>query len=357
MDLYTLIFVFILYFVDFISPNRHDDMWEALSLKYGTWKKLPRTSHEAERKGYHRINDICKTDYYHGFLYRRQGDTKDIPIYDSNGWIVGIQAIIPSYLEGFNSLNETIKLPPIEITPPILSGYDSAEPGRRFYTITAYFKHPKLVCNPIAAHHINPGKGLYILTGVVDSTITSISIPLESRELSSMWVQGTCVPRMGTHYFYNLTRGLPCEKIYPVFLMYDSEGKLAAFGWAFQGFPYDTSDSDLSWFKLTPKTYQFTFDTSKLPPCMFNEKFSVFGIHIWLKDPDSETMLCKIISMPEDEPFTTKAPPKVTYKTGLNQQIITAEKNKNLAIHTSFNLNLIVLSIFINLISNRFLKL
>lgn len=31
---------------------------------------------------------------YHGFLYRRLGDTKDIPIYDLNGWIAGIQAMV-----------------------------------------------------------------------------------------------------------------------------------------------------------------------------------------------------------------------------------------------------------------------
>ena len=43
--------------------------------------------------------------------------------------------------------------------------------------------------------------------------------------------------------------------------MYDTEGKLGAFGWSFQGFPLDLSQSDLSWFKLTPETYQVS--TSK----------------------------------------------------------------------------------------------
>lgn len=65
-----------------------------------------------------------------------------------------------------------------------------------FFSILAYFKHPKLVCNPIAVHHIHPGKGLYIQMGPNPVT-TSISIPLESKDLGPMWVQGTCVPRMG----------------------------------------------------------------------------------------------------------------------------------------------------------------
>ncbi|XP_076114026.1 uncharacterized protein LOC143082289 [Mytilus galloprovincialis] len=346
MDLITLFLVFILCFVDFTTPNRNDDMWEALSLRFGVWKELPRTSHEAERKGYTRVNDICKTNQYHGFLYRRLGDTKDIPIYDLNGWIAGIQAMIPAYMKGYNSLNESIALPPYDIMPPLIYGRDPHEPGRTFYTITAYFKHPQLVCNPIAKHHIQTGKGLYIQTGL-DPIVNHMSIPLESKQLGPMWVQGTCVPRMGTHYFYNLSRSLPCEKIYPVFLMYDSEGKLGAFGWSFQGFALDSSQSDLSWFKLRPETYQFTFDTSKLPPCMFNENFQVFGIHIWLKDPNSDTMLCKIIQRPQQRPTSTRKPDKITYKTGYrDNHIINADRNTdNVSSRNTLHYTLIVLII------------
>lgn len=32
------------------------------SVRFGVWKELPRTSHEAERKGYTRVNDICKSE-------------------------------------------------------------------------------------------------------------------------------------------------------------------------------------------------------------------------------------------------------------------------------------------------------
>ena len=39
-------------------------------------------------------------------------------------------------MKGFNSLNETIALPPYEIMPPVLEGYDAEEPGRTFYTVT-----------------------------------------------------------------------------------------------------------------------------------------------------------------------------------------------------------------------------
>ena len=43
---------------------------------------------------------------------------------------------IPGYMKGYNYRNETINLPPYEIMPPVLEGYDSHEPAGNFYTIT-----------------------------------------------------------------------------------------------------------------------------------------------------------------------------------------------------------------------------
>ena len=60
----------------------------------------------------------------------------------------------------------------------------------------------------------------------------------------------------GTHYFMNMSGHLPCEKIYPVFLLYDMEGNLGAFGWVFQGRPDNFySEDGMGWFHITPQTY------------------------------------------------------------------------------------------------------
>ena len=93
--------------------------------------------------------------------------------------------------------------------------------------------------------------------------------------------------------------------------------------------------------------FQFTFDTSKLPPCMFNENFQVFGIHIWLKDPNSDTMLCKIINKPEERITTAQTPaPKVTYRPGYGQNIITDRRTKdNASCLNSLSYRLIMLII------------
>lgn len=60
----------------------------------------------------------------------------------------------------------------------------------------------------------------------------------------------------GVHYFKKLSREMPCELLYPVFLMYNQDGLLGAFGWLFQGSPHFYAyDDELSWFRLTESTY------------------------------------------------------------------------------------------------------
>ena len=60
----------------------------------------------------------------------------------------------------------------------------------------------------------------------------------------------------GVHYFMNMSQHLPCEKIYPLFLMYDLKGTLGAFGWVFQGRPNNFfSEDGQRWFYLQKNTY------------------------------------------------------------------------------------------------------
>lgn len=40
------------------------------------------------------FHSIFLADNYHGFLYRLEDDSKLLPIYDLNGYLSGIQAIV-----------------------------------------------------------------------------------------------------------------------------------------------------------------------------------------------------------------------------------------------------------------------
>ncbi|ESP02552.1 hypothetical protein LOTGIDRAFT_171952 [Lottia gigantea] len=359
-------------------------------VRYGLWYKPPRTPSQAMHLGYKRINDVCKTDSYHGFIFVKEGNDKSRIIFDLNGNLAGIQTMIPGNLKGYNSRNETIRLPPPEVIPPILLDLEQSKNDRQMYTITvdpavngyrsmakdqlthlagfylycswtlvegyrgvgftgvagirkyrgyrggflpglprlistgiglfqAYFKHPRLICTPYYAN-IRPDKGLFIQTGY-NVEQQYIEIPLESKYLSPDWIPHTCNPKMGLHYFKNLTPNMKCEDLYPVFLMYNSEGQLGSFGWSFQGAPSPYMENDLSWFRLSQQYYPFVFDTTKLPACMYNKHFQVFGMHFWLRDP--ETMLCPVATVPmRDTEYQTTPRMRTTTVRKIDRNII-----------------------------------
>ncbi|KAL8589217.1 hypothetical protein ACOMHN_017019 [Nucella lapillus] len=236
---------------------------------------------------------------YHGFLYIKGGNDKARFIFDHVGNLAGIQTAIPGNMHGFNALNETIEVPARDVIPPILLSDDRDAFGVQMYTITAYFKHPRLICSPYA-RNAHPGKGLYIQMGY-NVERDFMRIPMEARHLDHHWRKGSCRPQMGMHYFRNLSPQLPCEKLYPMFLMYNQDGLLGAFGWLFQGTPaYYPYEEELSWFKLDASIYPYTFDENMLPSCMFNTDFRVFGLRVYLRNKD--TMIC---------PIHTPVPPAV----------------------------------------------
>ncbi|KAL4225669.1 hypothetical protein ACF0H5_016358 [Mactra antiquata] len=281
-----------------LSRQRHSDSWEHITFRYGVWKKLPYYDKDAFKEGYVRVNDVCRSEYYHGFLFMKDNNTKTMPIYDMDGELMGIQTSIPGNMKGFNSQNQTIDLPPVEIMPPVLKGQIDKN-GIQYYTVTAYFKHPSLLCQPYVSDGVRDGKGLYIQMGN-DPKAHHLHIPLKSKHLATkVWMKGHCAPLMGTHYFMGLSPSMLCEKLYPLFLTYDMEGNLGAFGWVFQGRPNNFQSDEI--FRLYPLTYPFLFNTSMLPPCMFHDKFQLFGVHIYLQD--NKNLLCTkdIQSKPEQD--------------------------------------------------------
>ncbi|XP_052797996.1 uncharacterized protein LOC128230050 [Mya arenaria] len=311
------------------------ETWEHVTVRYGVWEDLPVLQSAAFQRGYRRLNDVCKTDYYHGFMFSRGDNTKAMPIYDLNGALAGVQSRfrLPIGQRGYNSQNETISLPPVEVMPPVLKAFSDGR-GSQHYTVTAYFNHPSLICSPLVSPGVLPGRGLYIQMGF-NPARHFLSVPLHDRDLSPLWVRGSCLPQMGTHYFSNLSRALPCEKLYPLFLMYNWEGQLAAFGWLFQGRPYSLRSNDgVEWFRLTTPTYPFLFDTSQLPPCMFQEGFQVFGIHVYLRR--HETLVCPREN-PQRYPPSDKAHGNIRHSAPASQQTHDINNNEKIDIRGNYD--------------------
>ena len=67
--------------------------------------------------------------------------------------------------------------------------------------------------------------------------------------------------------------------------------------------------SVLIWFPIY--LFQFLYDTSQLPSCMMNEKFQVFGIHIYLQEPTK--LLCEPVTL---DLIEQRATPRSNIHTG-----------------------------------------
>ena len=105
------------------------------------------------------------------------------------------------------------------------------------------------------------------------------------------WVNSCVGVSTGVHYFRSLSPELPCEMLYPVFLMYNQDGLLGAFGWLFQGSPayYPYEEEELSWFKLSAAIYPVRCFFSSLQVIslpfaqrIFFEMLEIIRLHISL---------------------------------------------------------------------------
>ncbi|XP_063435183.1 uncharacterized protein LOC134716239 isoform X2 [Mytilus trossulus] len=118
-----------------------------------------------------------------------------------------------------------------------LKGHPFIKSGN-YYHISAYFVDPAIICfcgrSATLFQQQGVGTDLYIQNGT-DPVDDSIKIPrLQSEITSTQWTKGKCFPTMGLHYWYNIRKDMSCDEFYPMFLLYN-DGKLNAFGWAFNG--------------------------------------------------------------------------------------------------------------------------
>lgn len=73
-----------------------------------------------------------------------------------------------------------------------------------YFSIPAYFKHPQLLCSPTYLSNVPTGKGLYIQTGY-DPIKHHEQIPLEAKNLSSLWKKALCLTTMGNQLLNTLS--------------------------------------------------------------------------------------------------------------------------------------------------------
>lgn len=260
-----LIFFHLLVFC-FAEPT-----WTTLRVTWGknvfsshNFAKMPLTIGETADKGFSKLPGECNDGKFLGHRYIKNKDPAAILIYDSKGYIAGIQTGIPKHF--FNEVNVSY---PYSRKPSFqLDRIDDEE----IYFLTAYFVNPSTICKSERTEEQfdeNIGTGLWFQNGS-NPIVDSVNIPLYQKNISdTQWTKGGCFPSMGRHYWYNISEDMNCNDFFPFFLMYN-RNKLTGFGFAIVGNFQFTNR-----YEHPPKN-SFKMFLTPVPECL-NEEFDIAG--------------------------------------------------------------------------------
>ncbi|XP_047033656.1 uncharacterized protein LOC110383327 isoform X1 [Helicoverpa armigera] len=208
------------------------------------------------------------------------------PLYDTAGFVAGLMVAIP--VEDFVSVVKPEKKF-IKWSAPAAEG----EPAKDYWTATQYFVSEDYV---FSLESLKAGAGPQVENGatlqdggvwVAGHDLRLMRIPSTEAELNSTtFKKQNCIPNMGTHYYYNMTRDLNCEELLPWFAL-TTQGDLVGTG--FQVIGKVTKRKQREWFESIPNPKQSIQVTIPFAPdCLgdWGEKYGVISMHIYfVNDP------------------------------------------------------------------------
>jgi len=195
-----------------------------------------------------------------------QNDVRVCPLYDKAGYIAGMQIAIPMKdLDGI----------PYDISTKMVL---KTIQGDDYWTTSHYI---------VSQETLNSG-GRH---GPLDETVQFLwvqnghqlmQIPTSESELSStLFKKQNCIPNMGTHYYYNMTEELDCNKLFSYFPLV-KEGRVIGLGWQIIG---KTTERDRPWFESPPaRAVEMTIPSA--PPCLqdWAKTYEVTSLHMYYID-------------------------------------------------------------------------
>jgi len=234
-------------------------------------------------------DDLCATagGKMLGQRYWSPKDPTVMLLFDKNGFIAGIQATIAkSKFTPFDYLKDK-------------SYIDDGD----FWTLSAYFIDPTFICgkgrNQVEFKETGTGTGLWIQMGP-NAVTDSYHVPLQEENIkdpSSKWGHGKCVPTMGQHYWYDVSKNMTSDKFVPNCLLY-TKGKLNAFCFATNG-NFESSRYD----SPHPKNTDIAKFVNPLPDFFYTDPtYAVSStIHVYFTRTGHLTNLCPLTTFIKDQ--------------------------------------------------------
>lgn len=262
--------------------------WNSLKLPFNIIPDLgfydqPRTRAEAELAGWTKVDDSvdCKdvnNRSVWGYRYAPPGEfTEMLLIYDINGFIAGMQSVVPK--------NDTLDDKYYKFSSSPYYNLDIVN-GIEVYLTTAYFVNPNIICNRgLTQRDLDTegtGNVLLFQTGPTPRDLYVAPLTAAAANRTTEWYEDNCFPNMGDHwnrFDYDLNQS--CDEMFPVQLVYDHQGDhpLRAFVWSHQA----ALNGD-RWEKMTKQKLDYVGRST--PYCVYNhtENPGISTQHVYLKD-------------------------------------------------------------------------
>jgi len=200
--------------------------WNDLRVTWGVnpfsqwdFAQVPRNMNSGDPKGFVMMDDLCATKGtpFVGRRYWVPNDPSLILLYDVNGYIAGMQTLIPT----------------TDYTPEAGGrGAAAFVNYNGYWTLTAMFVDPAIVCGPgrTADQYNSQGTGdrLWLANG----TNGFVQIPMQETDVANtQWTLGHCFVTMGVHYWYDVSSDMSCANFFPFFILYN-DNVLNAWGFS-----------------------------------------------------------------------------------------------------------------------------
>jgi len=213
------------------SVSAHDK-WTDLKVTFGNpltkFNDLPRAAIDAEREGWSSMSngDCSNGGSFNGHRYIFGDDTSLSLLYDNSGIIAGLQ---------MNLLKAEIVLEPNSYEFENVAMFVSnTVKNQSAYSLTAYFVPPDSICKIKRIPTIrSTGTQLVFQNGPTPAHLFEAPF-MRPAAIAEGWTQNQCFVGMGAHNFYKVDewQASDCNRVRPVFLLYDVYDELHGFGFA-----------------------------------------------------------------------------------------------------------------------------
>lgn len=236
--------------------------------------KIPRSISEAESEGWRRTE-------------RPPGPLKELrmycppgryvcPLFDTAGFVAGLQISVP--VDEFET-----PLKPEKRFVKWHAAASDGEPAKDYWSATQFYVSEESL-KAGAGPQIENGNTLQdggVWVNGLDGRL--MRIPCTEAELNTTkFKKQNCIPNMGTHYYYNMTKELNCEDLVPWFALI-TETELVGVGLQVIG-KFTKPKKARDWFDDIAKSAKGTKMTIPFSPdCLADmvEKYGILSIHIY----------------------------------------------------------------------------